>query len=59
MFKNVYSLYSAFYPGLHFTHSLHFTPGPQSAVCSPQASFYTDRLGYARHVFYSRYGTFY
>ena len=44
---------------LHFTLSLHFTPGPQSAVCSPQASFYTDRLGYARHAFYSRYGTFY
>ena len=28
---------------LHFTHSLHFTPGPQSAVRSPQSSFYTDR----------------
>ena len=28
---------------LHFTHSLHFTPGPQSAVRSPQPSFYTDR----------------
>ena len=27
---------------LHFTHSLHFTPGPQSAVRSPQSSFYTD-----------------
>ena len=23
---------------LHFTHSLHFTPGPQSAVCSPQSA---------------------
>ena len=29
---------------LHFTHSLHFTPGPQSAVRSPQSAFYTDRL---------------
>ena len=29
-------LNSAFYPSLHFTLSLHFTPGPQSA-------FYTDR----------------
>ena len=29
---------------LHFTLSLHFTPGRQSAVCSPQSSFYTDRL---------------
>ena len=29
---------------LHFTHSLHFTPGPQSAVCSPQSAFYTDRI---------------
>ena len=43
MFKNVYSLYSAFYPSLHFTLSLHFTPGPQSAVCSSQSAFYTDR----------------
>ena len=25
-----------------FTLSLHFTPGPQSAVRSPQSSFYTD-----------------
>ena len=30
--------------GLHFTHSLHFTPGPQSAVRSPQSAFYTDRF---------------
>ena len=30
---------------LHFTLSLHFTPGPQSAVCSPQSEFYTDRIG--------------
>ena len=29
---------------LHFTHNLHFIPGPQSAVRSPQSSFYTDRL---------------
>ena len=29
---------------LHFTLSLHFTPGPQSAVCSPQSAFYTDRF---------------
>ena len=29
---------------LHFTLSLHFTSGPQSAVCSPQSAFYTDRL---------------
>ena len=28
---------------LHFTLSLHFTPGPQSAVCSAQSAFYTDR----------------
>ena len=44
MFKKVYSLYSAFYPSLRFTLSLHFTPGPQSAVCSPQSAFYTDRI---------------
>ena len=31
---------------LHFTISLHFTPGPQSAVCSPQSAFYTDRKCY-------------
>ena len=33
--------------GLHFTHSLHFTPGPQSTVRSPQSAvstFYTDRI---------------
>ena len=38
--------------GLHFTSvcvlllvcSLHFTPGPQSAVRSPQSVFYTDRF---------------
>ena len=29
---------------LHFTLSLHFTPGPQSAVRSPQSSLYTDRV---------------
>ena len=27
---------------LHFTLSLHFTPGPQSAVCSSQSALYTD-----------------
>ena len=27
---------------LHFTLSLHFTPGPQSAVCSLQSALYTD-----------------
>ena len=27
---------------LHFTLCLHFTPGPQSAVCSPQSAFYTE-----------------
>ena len=53
MFKNVYSLYSAFYPSLRFTLSLqsafytqsafNFTPGPQCAVCSPQSAFYTGR----------------
>ena len=30
--------------GLHFTHSLRFTHGPQSAVRSPQSAFYTDRV---------------
>ena len=29
-------------PAFH-SRSLHFTPGLQSAVCSPQSSFYTDR----------------
>ena len=29
---------------LDFTLSLHFTFGPQSAVRSPQSSFYTDRI---------------
>ena len=33
---------SACYPNLHFTQSLHFTPGPQSAVCSSQSAL-TDR----------------
>ena len=45
---------SAFYPSLrfnlfsigslHFTLSLHFTPGPQSTVRSPQSASYTDLL---------------
>ena len=39
---------SAFYSYLAFYSqsavcSLHFTPGPQSAVCSAQSVFYTDR----------------
>ena len=52
MFKNVYSLYSAFYPGLRFTLSLQsafYTQSafyPWSAVCSPQSAFYTDRYPY-------------
>ena len=28
---------------LHFALHLQFTPGLQSAVCSPQSAFYTDR----------------
>ena len=27
---------------LHFTLGLHFTPGPQSVVCSSQSVLYTD-----------------
>ena len=51
--KSAVDLNSAFYPlgcillsvcSLHFTLSLHFIPGPQSAVCSPQSAFYTDLL---------------
>ena len=44
MFKNVYSLYSAFYPSLRFTLSLQsafYTQSafyPWSAVCSPQSA---------------------
>ena len=30
-------------PRLQFMLGLHFTPGPQSAVRSPQSTFYTDR----------------
>ena len=33
---------------LHFTLSLHFTPGPQSAVRSPQSAFYTDQIIFSR-----------
>ena len=50
MFKNVYSLYSAFFTQLHFTLSLQsafYTQSafyPWSAVCSPQSAFYTDRF---------------
>ena len=29
---------------LHFTLYLHFTPGPQSVVCSPQSASYTYRI---------------
>ena len=29
-----------FAPSLRFTLSLHFTPGPQSAVCGPQSAFF-------------------
>ena len=48
MFKNVYSLYSAFYPSLRFTPLLlllFILPLVRSlrAVCSPQSAFYTDR----------------
>ena len=50
--KSLLSLFCILHPacvllsvcGLHCTLSLHFTPGPQSAVCSPQSSFYTDRF---------------
>ena len=44
MFKNVYCLYSAFYPGLRFTLSLQsacYTQSafyPWSAVCSQQSA---------------------
>ena len=54
MFTKVYSLYSAFYPSLQFTLSLHFTPGPQSAVRSPQSAFYTDRLGNTLQLIFNR-----
>ena len=55
MFKKVYSLYSAFctQPAFYsqsavcILHRLHFTPGPQSAICSPQSAFYADRIGKA------------
>ena len=49
--NSIFSLYSsAFYPSLRFTLSLQsalYTQSafyPWSAVCSPQSSFYTDRL---------------
>ena len=55
MFKNVYSLYSAFgtQPAfysqsavciLHLVFILPLVRSLQSAVCSPQSSFYIDRL---------------
>ena len=39
MFKNVYSLYSAFYPGLHFTLSLQSAFYTQSAFYPWSAKF--------------------
>ena len=58
MFKNLQSLFCILHPAcvllsvdsLHFTLSLHFTPGPQSAVCSPQSAFYTDRKKIVRYT---------
>ena len=51
MFKKVQSLFCILHPAcvlllvcsLHFALSLQFTPGLQSAVCSPQSAFYADR----------------
>ena len=48
---------------LHFTPScvlisvcsLHFTPGLQSAVRSPQSSFYTDRFALVRWIFWIKF----
>ena len=40
---------------LHFTQSLHFTPGPQSAVCSPQSAFYTDRFIFSLYGLFSQF----
>ena len=43
--KSLQSLFCILHPAcvLLSVCSLHFTPGPQSAVCSPQSAFYTDR----------------
>ena len=43
--KSLQSLFCILHPAcvLLSVFSLHFTPGPQSAVCSPQSAFYTDR----------------
>ena len=38
---------------LHFALSLHFTPGPQSAVRSPQSAFYTVRFIYSENTIFS------
>ena len=44
MFKNVYSLYSAFCTQpVFYPQSVFY---PWSAVCSPQSAFYTDRFLY-------------
>ena len=43
---------------LHFTLRLHFTPGPQSAVCSPQSAFYTDRSPPTLKVFVNVFAKF-
>ena len=40
---------------LHFTLSLHFTPGPQSAVRSPQSVSYPDRIFFGFATFQIRY----
>ena len=36
---------------LHFTHSLHFTPGPQSAVRSPQSAVSSLRFTLTGKIF--------
>ena len=59
--KKVYSFYSAFCSqpafysqsavcSLHFTLSLQFTPGPQSAVCSPQSASWKNRASPPSHM---------
>ena len=58
MFKSLQSLFCILHPAsvllsvcsLHFTLTLHFTLGPQSAVRSPQSTFYTDRFPYPLQV---------
>ena len=62
MFKKVYSLYSAFCTqpvfysqsavcSLHFTLSLHFTPGPQSALCSLRFTLTDWKSNFGWHRF--------